>query len=467
MKKILATLIAAAMMLSVGCSTEAEQSSSTTPPATSNSTSTPASEAEPASEPVEISFWHSMDGVFGEIVNEQIDTFNSTIGAEKNITVTGVFQNWPGTDGLVAAMTTDDVENMPDVIQMYGEHVSIVRDYDRTVWAEDFINSADSSLSKDDLIPNSVSSYSIEDKMIGLPYTVSSLMLYYNNDYLAAAGYDAPPATIAEMAEMMPAIVENTDAEYGLNVRVNLYEMENFLATQGVDGSYFGNNESGHAGHMTELTADDNGTLMNFLNEWEKVVNTGVFKETRDSINEEFAAGMHGMVIMTSSRIQTIDDLVGDSFDWSVAPIPTVSADDVGGAYPSGSGLFMIDRDDDAKVAAAWEFTSYMASAEAQAMWLDGTGYTPVNVNTMELDAYKNAVAAQPKLEIATSNLLDTPTTVVASYTPNSSTVDGVIKDAMMAFGSGDMSKDDAYAAIVSGVDAAIEEYYRANPIAE
>ena len=46
----------------------------------------------------EITFWHSMDSAFGEITQKQVDQFNDTIGKEKNIHVTPVFQNWPGTD---------------------------------------------------------------------------------------------------------------------------------------------------------------------------------------------------------------------------------------------------------------------------------------------------------------------------------------------------------------------------------
>lgn len=442
MRKILATVLATSMLLLGGCGSTSE-----------------------SSDKIQVNYWHSMDGVFGEVVEKQIEAFNNTIGEEKGIHVTGVFQNWPGTDSLTAAMTTDDISNMPDVIQLYGESVSLVRDYDRTVWAEEYITQADSSLSKGDLVPNTVSAYSIGDEMIGVPYTASSLMLYYNETYLTESGYEAAPTTIAEMAEMMPVIVESTDAEYGLNVRVNLYELENFIITQGAEGSYLGNNESGHADYMTDLAMDENGTLMNFLTEWEKVTSTGVFKETRDSINEEFAAGMHAMVIMSSSRIQTIDELVGDEFDWSVTSIPTVSADDLGGSYPSGAGLFMIDRDDQERVDAAWEFTAFMASAEAQAMWLDGTGYTPVNVNVMELDAYADAIAAEPKLELATNNLLGTPAHVVSSFLPNSSTIDGIIKDNMILLGSGEISVQEAYDNIVNGSKDAINEYYSVNPI--
>lgn len=451
MKKILAMGLALTTMVTgVACS---------------NGAGTQVSPEGTDSQTTQITYWHSMDGVFGDIVNKQVDAFNSTIGQEKNIKVTPVFQNWPGTEALTAAMATDDIKNMPDVIQLYGESVSLVRDYGRIVWAEDYITSADATVKKEDLIPSTISAQSIDGKMIGVPYAVSALMMYYNKTYFDQAGITKVPETIEEMANIMPALVEKTDAQYGLNVRVDQFELENWLATQGIEGTFVGNNESGHKGYMTELEADKNGALMNFLTEWEKVINTGVYKSTRDSINEEFASGMHGMVVMTSSRIQTIADLVGDSFEWGVAPIPTVSADDAGGAYPSGSGLYMLDRDDEAKKAAAWEFVQFMISPEAQVMWLDGTGYIPVNTKTTELEAYKTAIEAQPKLNAPLETLQATPVNVVPAFWPNSSAVGTVIKDAMMAFGGGMANKDQTYTTIVEGIEQAISDYYRANPI--
>lgn len=454
LKKILAMGLAATMMFT----TTACGNAGTATPETTEGTN---------SGTTEITFWHSMDGIFGEILNKQVEAFNTTVGKEKNITVTPVFQNWPGTEGLTAAMSTDDVKNMPDVIQLYGESVSLIRDYKRTVWAEDYITSENSLVKKEDLIPNAVSSHTIDGKMIGVPYAASALMLYYNKTYFDEAGITKVPETIEEMANIMPTLVEKTNAEFGLNVRVDQFELENWIATQGADGSYFGNNASGHDGHMTELEADKNGTLMNFLTEWDKVIKSGAYKATRDSINEEFATGMHAMVIMTSSRIQTIADLVGDSFEWGVAPIPTVNANDVGGAYPSGSGLYMLDRDDEAKKAAAWEFVQFMISPEAQVMWLDGTGYVPVNTKTVELDAYKAAIEKQPLLNAPLETLQNTPATIVPSFCPNSSTVGTVIKDAMMAFGTGAANKDQTYTTIVEGTAQAINDYYRANPIEE
>lgn len=412
----------------------------------------------------EITFWHSMDSVFSEITEKQVALFNDTIGKEKNIHVTPVFQNWPGTDALTAAMSTDDIDNMPDVIQLYSESVNLIRDYERTVWVEDMLSAEGTTIKKEDLIPGATAEYSIGGKMIGMPWTASALLLYYNQDYLTQAGVEVP-TTIAEMAEILPALTEKTDAQYGLNVRINQYELENYIETQGANGSSFGNNGNGHDGYITELSCVADGTLEKFLTEWEKVVASGAYKETKDSMNEEFAQGIHAMVIMTSSRIPTIDELVGDSFEWGVAAIPTVSADDIGGAYPSGSGLFMLNRDDETKKAAAWEFVQFMASADAQVMWLEGTGYTPINVNTLELDSYKSAIEAEPKLQVPYDILMQSGENVIPAFIPNNSTIDTVIKDAMLAFGNGSVNKEDTFNAIKDGCEKALEDYYRANPI--
>ena len=466
-KKLSSILFGAAALAALGltaCGSSQDSASGSSAAQSQATAGGSESQAQSADGVTEITFWHSMDSVYGEITQKQVDAFNNGIGKEKGIHVTPVFQNWPGTDALTAAMSTDDTANMPDVIQLYSESVALVRDYKRTVWAEDMLGADGTTLKKEDLMPGAAAEYSIGGKMIGMPWTASALLLYYNQDYFDKAGVSVPK-TIADMADIMPQLVEKTDAEDALNVRVNQYELENWIETQGPDGSEFGDNANGHDGYITKFAAADNGTLDKFLTEWDKVIKTGAYKATKDSMNEEFAAGMHAMVIMSSSKIPTIKDLVGDSFKWGVAAIPTVSADDIGGAYPSGSGLFMLDRDDEAKKAAAWEFVQYMASPEAQVMWLQGTGYTPINVKTLDLDAYKTAIADEPKLQVPYDVLMQSGEKVIPAFVPNNGTIDTVIKDSMLAFADGSADKDATFTAIKDGVDKALEDYYRANPI--
>lgn len=426
---------------------------------------TAAGDGSASADMTEVDFWHSADGKVGEIVQKQIDQFNSTVGAEKKIHVTGVFQDWPGTNALTAAMSTDDTANMPDVIQMYSEYVDLIRDWDRTAWTEDFITKEDSKVSKEDLIPNTVSAYSLDGKMIGAPYAISTLILYYNQELLAQAGYEAPPETIGEMAEVIRGVKEKTDAAYGLNARIDQFAFENFIATQGAGGTYFGNNESGRIGKMTELNCGKE--IDQYLTEWEKVIAAGGYKATKDSMNEEFAQGLNAMCLMSSSQIPAVTELVGDTFKWGAAPSPKVSSTDVGGGYPSGSGLFMINRDDEKKLNASWEFVQYMISPEAQSMWLDGYCYVPVHTGTIETEEYKNAVAANPLLEVPYTILSTEPAGVVASFCPSSSAVNDVIRNAMLNFAEGTAPREETGAAIKDGINAAFEDYFRANPVEE
>ncbi|GKU78053.1 extracellular solute-binding protein [Paenibacillus sp. L3-i20] len=451
-KKSLALLVISCMtVVTAACGQQAKDTSS--------------EPSDTSGKPVELTFWHSMDGVYSEILQKQVDQFNNTIGTDKNIKVTPVFQAFPGTSSLTAAMASDDIKNMPDVIQIYGENVSLLRDYKRTVWVEDYITSADATVKKDNLIPNAVSSFSIDGKLLGAPYNMSALMLYYNKTYLKEAGYENPPLTIAQMAEMLPNLTTKTDAKFGLNVRVNQFELENWIATQGTNGTYFGNNESGHTGYMNEFTSAKDDSLKKYLNEWKKVVDSGAYKATRDSINEEFAAGMHAMVIMNGSRIPTISNLVDDQFEWDVAPIPTVSSTDIGGAFPSGSGLFMLDRDDEAKKAASWLFIQHMLSAETQTMWLEGTGYVPVNIQSTELEEYKRFIASDPKSAAPYKVLMQSKPNIIAAFVPNPEEVNDVIKNAMLQFGEGSADVEATYRAITGGIEKAFADYYRANPI--
>ncbi len=466
LKKVTAVLLSVGMALSMAAC-GAKEPEKTTQAQAAEGTKEAANESagDASGEITEITFWHSMDTSYGETLEGQINHFNETIGAEKKIKVTPVFQSYPGTDALTAAMSSDDVANMPDVIQLYSESVSLVRDYERLVWAEDKIGQPEASVKKEDLIPNVRDSFTIDNRLIGMPYNIACYLLYYNQDQLEAAGFTEPPKTVSEMAGMLPALVEKTDADFGLNVRINMNEMLNFVETQGAEGSLFGDGENGHAGFMTKLQCVDDGTLKAYIDAWGQVIDTGCYKAVRDSINEEFASGLHSMVIMSSSRLKTIDNLVGDGFKWGVAPVPTVNAGDPAASFPTGSGLFMLDRGDAKKVDAAWEFVQYMSSPEVQVQWLETTGYVPVNQKALETPEYKSQVEASPRMGVPYDVLINSPKRVTSPFVPNYKELDTLIKDTMISYANKEIDADGAYTAIVDGAAKIFEEYYRSNPI--
>lgn len=56
---------------------------------------------------------------------------------------------------------------------------------------------------------------------------------------------------------------------------------------------------------------------------------------------------------------------------------------------------------------------------------------------------------------------------MIPAFVPNGSTMDTVIKDAMVAFGEGSATKDETFQTIQEGCEKAISDYYRVNPIEE
>ena len=71
-------------------------------------------------------------------------------------------------------------------------------------------------------------SYTYENQLVGMPFSCSAIMLYYNCDMFREVGLDpnTPPTTIAEMADDISKLMVkdgDTVTRYGLNVAVRRY----------------------------------------------------------------------------------------------------------------------------------------------------------------------------------------------------------------------------------------------------
>ena len=67
---------------------------------------------------------------------------------------------------------------------------------------------------KADIWPGALESVSYQGKLYGMPWINDVLYLYYNDDMLKAAGYDAPPTTWTQLREMAMKAKEMGLVEY-------------------------------------------------------------------------------------------------------------------------------------------------------------------------------------------------------------------------------------------------------------
>ena len=211
---------------------------------------------------------------------------------------------------------------------------------------------------------------------------------------------------------------------------------------------------------------DANGieTARNFLTEWQKVIATGGYKPYEDDINEEFSLELFGMAIMSTARIGKIKSLVGDKFEWNVAALPKVNADDKGGIAVGGSCVVMFDPDNDpAQVDATWEFVQFMVSAEEQFQFHQATGYIPVNKTVYNLPEADKWFEENPMYKVAIDCIHASNPNVQEPFDIINWEIDSVIKTHMLAFANGEETLDECHDRIVEECNERLDDYHLAN----
>lgn len=407
----------------------------------------------------EVTFWHSLNGPAGEALEEVISTYNEGQGKEKGIHVNLVYQGYEGTDKVILAYQTGDTENAPDINQGLTSTIPSMMDLD---WTVDLTDRVENGVYYDAMIR----SCTADGKVMAIPFANSNLLLYYNEDALKEAGLAAPPATWDELAQATEALTrKSADGKverYGFEAQIKRYQLCNYIVQQSAD-SFVGDNEGGRAGEMTRLTIKEDGTLKTILEKLDAVNKTGGYKYVEDSLNEEFASGLTAMCMMSSSRLATVNGLVGDSFTWKVAPIPKVTEKDSSGAALGGSCLTLFNLGDEARMEAAWDVLQYCSSPEAQYILSTKSGYIPVNKQVEEMAEMKAYYEENPQFKVpldqmkASSPMAQEPLDLVYND------IDEVMKDTMLQFCEGSLTVDQAVDQIVDKCNALLDEYHEAN----
>lgn len=305
-----------------------------------------------------------------------------------------------------------------------------------------------------------------------LPFHGDTTVLYYNKTAFAAAGLDpdTPPTTIAEMADCAKKLLikdGDTVKQYAITLGLQNCYLNNWIADQG-DVYYLGNNEAGRSGRMTKVTFDTDGTMLTLLNEWQKVIDTGAVQsiESGDQPKDEFCAGLSAMFIGGQWAMTSIEEAAAETgFELGVARLPKVRESDIGGVCPGGTSMYIINKGDDARVQASWEFMKWWVSAENQAEFCKLTKYIPVNVHAFESEDIQSWLAENPNYRVAFDALNDTDPRIQEQLAPTQQEFQTIFLDTCQSWAMGEISAEDCVRIMAEKCNAALDEYNAANPI--
>lgn len=374
-------------------------------------------------EPVEITFWHAMNGAMEKVLTDLTNTFND---ANPNITV--VLQNQSSYKDLQQKLTLSmaSPNQLPTLTQAYPDWmINPINDemiLDLKPYIENSVLKFDDYA---DLLPSFMEPVTIDGKIYGMPFNKSTEVIWYNKTLLTDLGLDVP-TTYEELATVSKAIYDAKGiAGAGFDALSNYYT------------TYLKNE-----GKTFEPSFDvESDASVNAVDYYLNGVKDGSLRIAGidNYLSGPFGSELVGMYIGSNAGESFVKQAAAGKFEVGAAPYPAKYK------MQQGTDLYVFDTASAEQKTAAYLYLKFLTSTENQIDWGIKTGYIPVRQSAIDSDAYQGSDSlVAPILAEATKNMYTNPVLPGAdsAYRESATMLEGVlakpesanVKDALAAF---------------------------------
>ncbi len=418
------------------------------------------SASEAADGQTELIFWHAMGGSAGDALESIVDDYNAS---QENVVVNAQYQgSYDETlTKLRSSASGSDVN--ADLVQVFEQGTTFMIDSGLTVPVQEYVDTDSFDLSAFE--ENLLAFYTVDETLHSMPFNSSTPLLYYNADVFDAAGLSEPPATLEELYEIAPDLMEQENVEMAISTTIYGWFLEQWL-NKGEFDIY--NNGDGREGTPTEVAFIENGGMEKALSAWKEGVDNGAMPNVgREGGQPEFVSGQSAMTLASTANLNQILTEVGDRFEVGTAYFPAMDSEDEGDVSIGGASLWMIDTGDQAKMDATWDFMQYLVSPTVQAQWNVDTGYFPVTQEAHNEQVFQDNLEEYPQFQTAIDQLHDARPVDQAG-------ISGVNQEARMTMEAElenvlneNSTIEEGAAAMAEQINRALETYNRTNSAAE
>jgi len=346
-----------------------------------------------ADERVIIEYWHVNSEVFGGPAVEQIIAdFNAS---QDRIEVVGRF-NENMYRGLMSNLQAEVAAGrFPAVVQVGWAMLDYFDSNFPHTPPQDAIDTyhpEDANFLSENFLPSMLGLAQTRDgRQIGLPWAVSTPVMFINRDLLIEAGLDENgPQTWQEVDEFARRIHEVTGA-FGIYIQ----EPADSWGTQAIlesNGARFLTYENGSL--QASFACEDG---IEAYEMYADLVHDGVALHISwDEGVNAFAAGEVGMLFTTIARRHQLQ--TSAQFDLFATASPVWEGRPR--RIPAGGAMLSILAQTPEERAAAWEFMRFKYSHSSVAEWVMGTGFIPTTIGVSEEEPRLRAFLAENEMMV-------------------------------------------------------------------
>ncbi len=398
----------------------------------------------------EIQFWHAFTGRLGELVAEQVATFNESQGDYSvNATHKGNYS-----ETLNAGIAAFRAGEQPHILMVFEVGTATMMGAEGAIKpVYEVMDEAGADFDPDAYIGSVKGYYTTTDgQMLSLPFNSSTPVLWVNRDALEGAGID--PDTDLSTWQNVDAVLDQL-AEAGHSCPLTTawqswIHLENLSAYHDVP---FATKDNGFAGLDTELAFNGPVQVQHIaqMGEW---ADEGkfIYAGRRNEGGANFRAGECALFTESSAGYAGIKSEA--QFEFDVRPLPYWEG--VEGAPQNtiigGASLWVMEGHEPAEYKAAAAFLNFLSSPEIQAKWHQDTGYLPITTAAGELTREQGFYQENPGTDVAVKQMTaKVPTANSKGLRLGSfDQIRGIIDEELEAVWSGDK---DAQAALDSAVE--------------
>lgn len=347
-------------------------------------------------EKVKIEYWHcNAETQGGKTVDELVKDFNAK---SKDVEVVARY-NPDMYKGLMQNLQAEAAAGKsPAVVQIGWAFLDYFSNNFKYTEPQKIIDAsfpADKDFLKDNFLPNVLAlAQNSQKSQVGIPYSLSTPVLYINRDILRQAGLDPNgPKTWEEVIQFSNTIKEKT-GKYGFYMQ----EPADNWAQQSLMES---NGAHMIQGGKATFASDEGIAAYQAYADMVTKTNSALHISWNEGV-QSFIDGNVAMLYTTIAQRANVQK--GAKFDAAAVSSPVWQGKER--QLPAGGCFLAITAKSEKEQKAAWEFMHYLYSVESMAAWTKGTGYVPPRKDVADAEnGLKGFLAENQMMKAATSQM--------------------------------------------------------------